>query len=90
MKLQQHSSYRKRKVIHPIDLSDYKIPTEETDAVYLSYEEIKKIYRLDLSARPDLISARNLFVLGCLTGLRFSDFSSLKPEDLQQGMLYKK
>lgn len=80
----------KRKVIPPIDLSDYKIPTEDTDAVYLSYEEIEKIYRLDLSNRPDLIAARNLFVLGCLTGLRFSDFSSLKPEDLQQDMLYKK
>jgi|SRR6185437_11666457 len=36
------------------------------------------------------MSARNLFVLGCLTGLRFSDFSALKPEDLQQDMLYKK
>lgn len=80
----------KRKMIPPIDLSDYKIPTEDTDAVYLSYDEIEKIYRLDLSTRPDLIAARNLFVLGCLTGLRFSDFSSLKPEDLQQDMLYKK
>ena len=31
-----------------------------------------------------------MFVLACLTGLHFSDFSTLKPEDLQKGMLYKK
>lgn len=80
----------KRKIIPAIDLSDYKVPTEDTDAVYLPYEEIEKIYRLDLSEHPELISARNLFVLGCLTGLRFSDFSALKPEDLQQDKLYKK
>lgn len=80
----------KRKVIPPIDLSDYKIPEEESDAIYLTYEEIGKIYHLDLSANPELIPYRDLFVLGCLTGLRFSDFSALEPEDLQQDMLYKK
>jgi integrase len=80
----------KRKIIPAIDLSDFKVPTEETDAVYLSYEEIGQIYNLDLSEYPDLIPARNLFVLGCLTGLRFSDYSTLKPEDLQEDMLHKK
>lgn len=80
----------KRKVIQPIDLSDYKVLTEETDAVYLTHEEIGNIHHLDLADHPELIPAKNLFVLGCLTGLRFSDFSALKPEDLQQDMLHKK
>jgi integrase len=80
----------KRRIILAIDLSDYKVPNEETDAVYLNPDEIGKIYNLDLSERPDLVPARNLFVLGCLTGLRFSDFSTLRPEDLQQDMLHKK
>jgi hypothetical protein len=80
----------RRKIIPPIDLSDYKIPEEESDAIYLSYEEIGKIYHFDLSDKPELIPYRDLFVLGCLTGLRFSDFSALEPEDLQQDMLYKK
>ena len=80
----------KRKIIPPIDLSDYKIPEEESDAIYLSHEEIGQIYHLDLSKYPELIPYRDLFVLGCLTGLRFSDFSALEPEDLQQDMLYKK
>lgn len=80
----------KRKIIPAIDLTDYKIPEEETDAIYLTYEEIGKIYHLDLSEQPELIPYRDLFVLACLTGLRFSDFSALEPEDLQQDMLYKK
>lgn len=80
----------KRKIIQPIDLTDYKIPEEDSDAIYLSHEEIAQIYQTDLSAYPNLVEYRDLFVLACLTGLRFSDFSTLRPEDLQRGMLYKK
>lgn len=80
----------RRKVIQPIDLSDYKVPEEEADSIYLSHEEIVKLYQTDFSEHPHLIEYRDLFVLACLTGLRFSDFSSLKPEDLQKGMLHKK
>lgn len=80
----------KRKIIEYIDLSDFKIPEEESDAIYLTYEEIAKIYQTDLSEHPHLVEYRDLFVLGCLTGLRFSDFSSLRPEDLRNDMLYKK
>jgi integrase len=80
----------KRKIIAPIDLTDFKIPEEESDAIYLTHQEIASIYQTDLSVHPQLIEYRDLFVLACLTGLRFSDFSTLKPEDLQRGMLYKK
>ncbi|MBO9203353.1 MULTISPECIES: site-specific integrase [Niastella] len=80
----------KRKIIAPIDLTDFKIPEEECDAIYLSHQEIATIYQTDLSGHPHLIEYRDLFVLACLTGLRFSDFSTLKPEDLQRDMLYKK
>ena len=80
----------RRKIIETIDLTDFRIPEEEPDAIYLSHEEIGKIYHTHLSDSPELIQYRNLFVLACLTGLRFSDFSMLKPEDLRRDMLYKK
>jgi integrase len=80
----------RRKMIEPIDLTDFKIGEEESDAIYLSHEEIAKIYRTDLSAHPYLIEYRDLFVLACLTGLRFSDLSILRPEDLRNDLLYKK
>ncbi len=71
-------------------MHDFKVTNEETDAIYLTYDEVKKIYETDLSDFEYLKEYRNLFVLACLTGLRFSDFSTLKPEDLRKGMLYKK
>jgi integrase len=80
----------RRKIIAPIDLTDFKIPEEEADAIYLPHSEIAKIYLVDLSVHPNLIEYRDLFVLACLTGLRFSDFSILQPEDLRNDMLYKK
>ncbi|MEO5564004.1 MAG: site-specific integrase, partial [Chitinophagaceae bacterium] len=80
----------RRKIIAPINLEDFKILDEETDAVYLTREEITRIYQTDLSAHPHLRKYRDLFVFGCLTGLRFSDFSTLKSEDVRDRMLYKK
>jgi hypothetical protein len=53
-------------------------------------KEVSTIYSLDLSSQPHLINYRNDFVLGCLTGLRFSDFSELMKDDLRKDMLFKK
>lgn len=80
----------RRKIIAPIDLSDFKILDEDTDVVYLSWPESTQIYQADLSTKPHLTKYRDLFVLGCLTGLRFSDFSSIQPEDVRKDSLYKK
>ena len=80
----------RRKIIAPIDMEDFKIVDEETDAVYLSYEEIGKIYNVDLSQDKTLAFYRDMFVLGCLTGLRFSDYSTLHWSDLRNGLLFKK
>lgn len=77
----------RRKIIPPIDLSDFKILNEESDAIYLSWKEINRIYNTDLADSPALLPYGDLFVLGCLTGLRFSDFSNIKPEDIRAGMV---
>ncbi len=84
-----HNRIRK-KIIAPIDMDGWNIIEEEVDAVYLSMKEINSIYNLDLSNYPHLINYRNDFVLGCLTGLRFSDFSELMKDDVRIDMLYKK
>ncbi|WP_243630302.1 site-specific integrase [Taibaiella soli] len=80
----------RRKIIEPIDLTDFKIPEEEVDAIYLSNDEIAAIYKADLSGQSYLEPYRDLFVFACLTGLRFSDFLEVELEDFQQGFLYKK
>jgi len=42
----------RKKIIPPIDLSDFKSPEEEVDAIYLSWQEIGKIYSVDLTRFP--------------------------------------
>lgn len=78
----------KRKIIPYMDISMFKTMEEQADAIYLNTKEIETIFSLDLSGNPTLESHRDLFILGCYTGLRFSDFSIIKPEDVRNGMLY--
>ncbi len=80
----------RRKIIPAIDLTDFKILNEDSDAIYLTVQEIRVLYNVDLSEHPEWTRFRDLFVLGCFTGLRFSDFNSIKPEDIRKGILYKK
>ena len=60
------------------------------DGVYLNRNELSKIYRLDLSCKPGLAKFRDLFIVGCLTGFRFGDYSTLAPYHLRDGMLHVK
>ncbi|MGG5902269.1 phage integrase SAM-like domain-containing protein [Sphingobacterium daejeonense] len=50
---------------------------EETDAVYLNVDQLEKIRQLDLTEHSGLANARDLFLLGAWTGLRFQDYSVL-------------
>ena len=78
----------RKKIIPFMDLGAYKVMEEEVDAVYLNWQELSLIYHLDLSDNSNLGKYRDLFVLGCLTGFRFSDYSDIKPEEVRGGMLY--
>lgn len=80
----------KKKIIPSFDMDDWIVLEVEVDAVYLSVNEIKTINKFNLSKHSHLINYRNDLVLGCLTGLRFSDFSKIKQNDLREGMLFKK
>ena len=63
----------------------FKRPVEEPDKIYLSVEELERIYNLDLRNDKQLEGIRDLFIIACFTGLRFSDFSELKPENIIDG-----
>ena len=64
--------------------SDYfKKETEKSDNIALNVKEINEMYALDLSDNPRLERVRDLFVVGCWTGLRFSDFNNIKSENIQ-------
>ncbi len=59
-----------------------KNQTEESDSVALTEEEIQQLVDLDLSKNARLERARDLFIVGCWTGLRFSDVSKLHKEHI--------
>lgn len=56
---------------------------EASESIYLNEKELDLIYKLDLSKNLKLDKVRDLFIIGCNTGLRFSDYTTIKPEDIQ-------
>ncbi len=60
----------------------FSVNRVETDSVYLTEKEITGLYRFDLTGNKRLEQVRDLFVFGCCVGLRFSDYSTIKPENI--------
>ena len=75
----------------------FKKPSEETMSIYLSEKELFKMYHIEKSPEslevlrkeyntdklPEyLVKVRDLFLIGSYTGLRFSDLSQLKKENI--------
>lgn len=61
---------------------DFKKMQEEVDNIYLDNDELQRFHDLDLNKKPKLDRVRDLFLIGCYTGLRFSDFTELRPENI--------
>lgn len=62
--------------------SDFKAPKEQTTAIYLDDDELKKLANQNLSEFPNLDRARDIFLIGCYTGQRVSDYNGLTKEDI--------
>lgn len=62
---------------------DFKAVTEEVDNIYLTVDELKILYNLDLSQDKVKERARDLFLIGCYTAQRFSDYSRFRPEHIK-------
>lgn len=52
--------------------------------VRLSSEELEMLRDLDLSGNGKLERVRDLFLIGCYTGLRFSDWNKIKREHIKE------
>lgn len=60
----------------------FKKPKQETDSIYLTITELTQIYHFDFSESARLEKVRDLFIVGCFTGLRFSDFTKISSENI--------
>lgn len=59
------------------------IPEERSDKVYLTEDELNDLFHLDLSAHPRLDRARDIFLVGTWTGLRFGDLTTLSADHIE-------
>lgn len=62
----------------------FKVVETESDSIALSEEELNAMYLLDLSNNTRLEKVRDLFIIGANSGLRFSDFTDIKPDNIKK------
>lgn len=63
---------------------------EETESIHLTEEELDKLFDTDFSKNKRLEKIRDLFLIGAWTGLRFSDWNQVTPENIEDGLLVVK
>jgi integrase len=71
-----------------IKFRKFKSPKGQvTDEIALTFEQVKEIYDFDFSDNLKLERVRDLFVLGCSTGLRISNYSKINKNDISNGYI---
>lgn len=69
-----------------IDYQRFRKEREDVDSVYLTTGEVERIAALELVGGLD--DARDLFLLGCHTGMRHSDYCRLAAADIHDGIIH--
>lgn len=64
------------------EYQEFGVTDIPADATYLTEAEIMQLYNYDLSNNKKLEAVRDLFVFGCWVGLRYGDYSQIKPENI--------
>jgi integrase len=64
--------------------------SEEADTIALTEQELSSLQELDYSKNGHFEKVRDLFLVGCWTGCRFSDISQVTPESIEGGMIHIK
>ena len=82
LKALMREAEKNKRTVHPdYRLGDFTAKEVETEKISLTDAEIDTLIDLDMDS-SGLGRSRDLFVIGALTGLRYSDFSTLKKEDI--------
>ncbi len=67
-----------------IDRRKFRSPAATVTNIYLDEKELKAIYDLDLSDNPAYDLARDVFLVGCYTAQRFSDYSRIRAKYIRK------
>jgi len=64
---------------------------EEVDTIYLKETEITALSKLDFTGNKKYETVRDLFLIGCYTGMAYTDYSDIKKEHISGDFLkYKR
>lgn len=70
------------------DFQKFKMPkAQQTDEVALTMEQVQEVFEYDFSKNTKLERVRDLFVFGCSTGMRISNYSKIQKKDIQDGVI---
>ncbi|MFA5300875.1 MAG: site-specific integrase [Lutibacter sp.] len=66
-----------------IERKAFKTISEEVESIYLTEAELKKLYELDLSDNKPYQIVRDVFLAGCYTAQRYSDYSKINKSNIK-------
>ena len=72
----------------PVDFKSVSLPKRDTDDVALSFKDLDALESLELTGIDQKV--RDLFLIGCYSGQRFSDYSVFEISDVRKGMTVKR
>jgi len=75
-----------RKIHSNTEFHKFKLKTVPTDIVYLTPNELEKLYSYDFSNNLAYERVRDVFCFACYTGQRFSDVSNFKFIDIENNI----
>lgn len=74
----------KRKYSDSLDFKHFhSVKQPDSLKVVITKEDLQKLESLDVGQRDSLRNVRELFILSCLTGLRYSDYSRIQAQHLK-------
>ncbi len=74
----------RRKFHENRDYQFFTVKRMPTTKIALSFDELERLYVLDLPQHSGMEKTRDLFLIGAYTGLRFSDFTRIMAEHIDR------
>ena len=65
-----------------LEYKEFKVRQVKVEKIFLTKEELFRMYEYDFSDNSKLEKVRDVFCFGCFTGLRYSDIENLKFDEI--------
>ena len=69
-----HENFRARNLNYTMEVRE----SDKSTQIYLTTEELQGLYNMELSGTDEIV--RDIFLIGCFTGQRVSDYGRIEPE----------